>query len=143
MNALGDRWVFEARPDSCRKARRVVTDVLSALDLAAASTAAALVVSELSTNAVLHARTDFEVRLVVDLDRSIVRVEVADASPVAPMVRRFSAEATSGRGLALVESLASSWGVDLVPGGRGKTVWAELDLGQSAGVFDIDSITDL
>jgi hypothetical protein len=58
-------------------------------------------------------------------------------------VRRFSAAATRGGGLALVVSLASSWGVDVAPNDRGKTVWAELDLGQSADMFDIDSIEDL
>ena len=45
-------------------------------------------------------------------------------------LRHHSAEATTGRGLQLLESVATSWGVQ--PAGRGKTVWFELD-GESGG----------
>lgn len=83
-----------------------------------------LLVSELVTNAVLHARTDFE--LVVHMTPRGVRIEVADGSPAAPVVRRYEDEAMTGRGLALVEELAARWGVDEAPHG-GKVVWFELD----------------
>jgi anti-sigma regulatory factor (Ser/Thr protein kinase) len=84
--------------------------------------AAVLLVSELATNAVLHARTDFLVRVHVT-DR-LVRVEVQDANERPPLIGHTPAEATSGRGLHLVQSLASTWGVE----GRadGKIVWFEL-----------------
>lgn len=82
-----------------------------------------LLTSELVTNALLYAQGRITVR-VIDGDGA-VRVTVHDAGrqPVAP--RRVSTEATSGRGLALVEQLASSWGVDLVED-DGKEVWFEV-----------------
>jgi anti-sigma regulatory factor (Ser/Thr protein kinase) len=86
--------------------------------------AARLLVSELVTNAVLHARTDLE--LVVKMRRAGVRVEVRDGSPGEPVVRRYEDEAMTGRGLALVGELATRWGVDPGPHG-GKSVWFELD----------------
>ncbi|MDQ3945660.1 MAG: ATP-binding protein, partial [Actinomycetota bacterium] len=55
-----------------------------------------------------------------------VRVEVMDASESAPAPRVAADEDVSGRGLALVESLARRWGVDPAVGG-GKTVWFEVD----------------
>ena len=55
----------------------------------------------------------------------VVRVEVVDDSPVVPIRRSIEADAVSGRGMAIVESLASNWGVtDLSP--DGKTVWFEV-----------------
>lgn len=84
--------------------------------------ASRLLVSELVTNAVLHARTDVE--LSVRLVPRGVRVEVSDGSSGAPVVRHYEDEAMTGRGLALVEELASTWGVDERAGG--KTVWFEI-----------------
>ena len=81
-----------------------------------------LLVSELVTNAVLHART--EVALVVSLAHDVLRVEVRDAGAGEPAVRHYHLDATTGRGLALVASLATRWGVDDAE--PGKSVWFEL-----------------
>jgi anti-sigma regulatory factor (Ser/Thr protein kinase) len=81
-----------------------------------------LVVSELATNAVLHARTEFVVR--VSSDGGAVRVAVYDSSSGRPAVGSMDPSAVTGRGLGIVESLASDWGIDDVDGG--KWVWAEL-----------------
>ncbi|RAS36778.1 histidine kinase-like protein [Streptomyces avidinii] len=96
--------------------------------------AAAHIVAELATNAVLHGRAegrDFRLRLTVHRD-AVLRIEVTDARgerlPPAPgTVVEAGGEAESGRGLLIVGALADRWGIDAEPALR-KTVWAELDL---------------
>jgi DNA-binding NarL/FixJ family response regulator len=85
---------------------------------------AMLLVSELVTNAVVHAGS--EVDVMIRLDGSCLRVEVGDTSDVVPRMQPPSVDATSGRGLPLVENLASRWGVAPRPAG-GKSVWFELE----------------
>jgi anti-sigma regulatory factor (Ser/Thr protein kinase) len=111
-----------AEPLSARQARRFVTSALSELGLPELTDTALILVSELVTNAVLHARS--EVTLTVVRTGGGLRMEVGDQSSLAPSVRRYSAEAATGRGLVLVESLADAWGSDIGP--SGKTVWFEL-----------------
>ena len=111
-------------PTSAGAARRFVRNALSGADSEDLEDTVILLVSELVTNAVIHAGTEVEV--LVRLLPETVRVEVMDTADSAPMPRTASTEDSSGRGLALVESLARSWGVDPVPGG-GKTVWFEVD----------------
>jgi hypothetical protein len=85
---------------------------------------ALLVVSELASNAVLHAESDFVVTLSSD-DRTL-RVAVRDRSLALPQQRdrRPDADALSGgRGLLLTESFAHAWGTDTL-GRDGKVVWA-------------------
>jgi anti-sigma regulatory factor (Ser/Thr protein kinase) len=83
---------------------------------------AALLVSELVTNAVVHARSDVALRLW--RTGSGVRVEIADRNPK-PVVRRpVDPEAVGGRGLHLVDTLARDWGVRRAE--PGKAVWFEL-----------------
>jgi anti-sigma regulatory factor (Ser/Thr protein kinase) len=79
-----------------------------------------LVVSELVTNAVIHARTEIVVR-VVPGDDGGVRVEVLDGSSEVPGPRLASAGANDGRGLTLVDHFTPKWGVDRIP--TGKVVW--------------------
>lgn len=80
----------------------------------------ALVTSELASNAVLHARTPFVVR--VEQVGAGVRVAVFDHSPRVPVPRPPEPGSVTGRGLAIVTALAGSWGVDVVE--DGKWVWA-------------------
>lgn len=87
--------------------------------------AAALVVSELVTNGILHARTDLEVTLLVEA--GVVRIEVADGTSTLPVPKARSEHSGTGRGLTMIDAVASEWGVRIVPEG-GKTVWAELAL---------------
>jgi anti-sigma regulatory factor (Ser/Thr protein kinase) len=86
------------------------------------SEVAQLLVSELVTNAVLHAGTYIVVEVRVDDVR--VRVAVKDLSAAFPQPRVAADDASGGRGLQLVEALSSSWGWDLTAGG--KSVWFEL-----------------
>src|SRR4051812_37292864 len=83
---------------------------------------ATLLVSELVTNVVLHARSRAVVRLI--LSGATLRVEVDDTSTTIPSPRRYEIDAPTGRGPALVAALAAAWGV--VPTGGGRTIWFEL-----------------
>ncbi|HEY1650608.1 MAG TPA: SpoIIE family protein phosphatase [Acidimicrobiales bacterium] len=83
---------------------------------------AALLTSELVTNAVLHAATPMCVTLHILPDR--IRVDVADGSPTFPSIKEYGRDAATGRGLTLFKTLASDWGVQAVEGG--KIVWFEL-----------------
>jgi PAS domain S-box-containing protein len=77
-------------------------------------------VSEVVTNAVLHAHTEIDLTVAVERDGT-VRVEVRDGSLNLPLPRDYTETASTGRGLGLVEVLASSYGVH--PHAHGKTVW--------------------
>lgn len=115
-------------PSSVPAARRFVEGILTSWGHPETSWTAALLVSELSTNCTLHARTAFTVR--VELQDEQVRLQVTDGSLRAPAVRDYGTTATTGRGLQLVAELANDWGVDLHD--DGKTVWALLRQPQSA-----------
>jgi anti-sigma regulatory factor (Ser/Thr protein kinase) len=92
-------------------------------DLPAEVTACAtLLTSELVTNAVLHAATPMCITLHTLPDR--IRVDVADGNPAFPSIKEYGKDAATGRGLTLFSTLASSWGVQAVDGG--KIVWFEL-----------------
>ncbi len=82
-----------------------------------------LLTSEVVTNAVLHART--EARLTVVVSYGSVRVEVIDGEPREPVPRVAAVDDTSGRGLQLVDALSSRWGVESLA--DGKRVWFEVD----------------
>jgi DNA-binding NarL/FixJ family response regulator len=111
-----------ALPQSAASARRFVDETLQRWEYGDLFDVVALLASELVTNAILHARS--EVELSVRLTPAAIRVEVADHSAERPVPRAAAPEDTSGRGLALVETLASAWGVDERVGG--KTVWFEV-----------------
>lgn len=104
-------------------ARHFVESLLSAWGSPELAWTAALVASELAANCALHARTAFTVRIAREQDGA-ARLEVADASARVPQQRAYALDATTGRGLRLVEQLAQSWGVDGGP--DGKTVWVVL-----------------
>jgi anti-sigma regulatory factor (Ser/Thr protein kinase) len=86
--------------------------------------AAELLVSEVVTNAVLHGRSD--VRLAVVLAPGVLRVEVGDDNSRRPWVQAADPAALDGRGLAILDAVASRWGVQ--DAALGKVVWFELDL---------------
>jgi anti-anti-sigma factor len=87
---------------------------------------AVLLVSELVTNAVVHARTDLRLR--VELRGDLLHLAVRDGSPWQLRPATIpDPEAEGGRGLWLVDQLARSWGVNRHPDG-GKVVWCTLTL---------------
>ena len=106
-------------------ARAAVRDALAPLLEAAELEQALLVVSELVTNAVLHAETPCELQL--DVTDGRLRVEVRD-SDTRPPVRRLAPTdgVASGRGLRMMQAMGDGWGV--VDDADGKVVWWELVL---------------
>jgi len=118
---------FPRTPHAPRLARQLVRRALehwSVPDDAIAD--ALLVVSELVTNAMLHGDSDVAVGLRRGPDR--VRVVVSDGSARTPAERALESDSLSGRGLAMVRSIASDWGHDTVDGG--KLVWADVRVGR-------------
>ena len=121
MGELVNRLQLPPEPTSAGMARRFVASSLRAGDEVAEL--AVLLVSELASNAVLHARTPFE--LVVEDDGRRLRVEVHDDSPALPTLKDYVAESITGRGLHMVAASADNWGFEARD--RGKYVWFELD----------------
>jgi anti-sigma regulatory factor (Ser/Thr protein kinase) len=87
--------------------------------------AASLLVSELVTNAVVHAGSAVDVVVGHEGIHATLRVEVHDSSERAPRMGGFDLDALSGRGLALVEAMSDRWGVE--KDDAGKRVWFELE----------------
>jgi hypothetical protein len=83
--------------------------------------AVAIMVSELATNSVRHAATDFTVS--IDRDPREIRVAVTDAGHRQPALRSPGPTEHSGRGLQIVSALADDWGVTEMVDRPGKTVW--------------------
>ncbi|MER5830852.1 ATP-binding protein [Streptomyces sp. NPDC002130] len=101
--------------------------------------AAAQVVAELASNAVLHGRVqgrDFRLALKLRADRTL-RIEVTDArgDRVPSISEPGCGDAEFGRGLWIVAAYASRWGVEEAPA-HAKTVWAELRLGSRGDLTD-------
>ncbi len=119
--------VYLPTPESVPAARHFVVDVLRAWGHADLVPDAALIVSELATNALHHAGSPF--RAVVDRRRGGLRVGVEDATETPLQRREITMDDVSGRGVHIVEALAERWGSSPRPGG--KVVWAELPLRSS------------
>lgn len=110
-------------PASATRARRVTRSHLAPVCPAETLDVAGLLVTELVSNAVLHAKTDM--LLVVEIVPGRVVLRLQDGSPEDPARQPIDADAPTGRGLAIVEELATAWGVDHDRGS--KVVWANID----------------
>ncbi|MFC4530313.1 ATP-binding protein [Sphaerisporangium dianthi] len=125
---LGQKWI--PRDLKCvASARRFVRDV--ALDWCATeetSEIAELLASEVVTNALTHGAVNLAatttVRIAVGRDGDLMTVDVYDSCVEIPELRSADSMETSGRGLAIVESLSHKWGWNLHP--YGKSVWFQL-----------------
>ena len=98
---------FAAEARSVGAARRYVRDVLRHHPPAHVD-AVELMVSELATNSVKHAHSDFKVS--IDDAGGEIRVEVRDTGRGQPVLRSPAPLEPSGRGLRIVEALARAWG---------------------------------
>lgn len=110
-----------ADPSSPGRARRLVRRALWDQEPELLDTVE-LLVSELVTNAVVHAQTAAVVGISLFRDR--VHVEVRDTSTDEPRVRQATEEDESGRGLTLVEALSNAWGITRLP--EGKAFWFDV-----------------
>lgn len=110
------------RPASAAEARRFVARAMRTVEPGVREVGV-LLTSELVTNALLYGQG--EITLSITPVEQGVRVAVRDGSQTDVHPKHVPVEATSGRGLALVEQLAASWGVDTIEG-DGKVVWFEV-----------------
>ena len=115
-------WKLEAEPGAARLARGHVTDFCGDAGCHDLADDATVIVTELVSNAVIHAMTTSELR--VSYGAGVLRIEVMDAAPHRPVMRSPGTTEEHGRGLLLVSTLSESWGVEPQP--DGKLVWAEL-----------------
>jgi anti-sigma regulatory factor (Ser/Thr protein kinase) len=100
---------LRGRPASVRKARAFTGDVLADDGVeASVIELAALLVSELVTNAIVHARGT--ICLTVHADANWVRIEVEDQGRGRPILRPATEDQLEGRGLQVVDKLATDWG---------------------------------
>ncbi|MGP3949717.1 ATP-binding protein [Streptomyces sp. 7N604] len=123
-----DALNYPPSPRSVSLARRRAARLVTEWGQPPFASETALVVSELSTNALLHGSLRgrlFRIRLA--LTASAVRIEVSDTRRKRlPRVQTPAADEPFGRGLLLIDRLADRWGT--MPRNPGKTVWAELDI---------------
>jgi anti-sigma regulatory factor (Ser/Thr protein kinase) len=138
---------LEPDPEAVQQARKWVADLMERLGRDDLVDSAALGVSELVTNAILHAEPPITVR--VRGTRNHPRVEVRDHSHHPPEVNVQMTDeehllSTIGRGLGIVALYSSTWGSEVVP--DGKTVWFEpstelrTDGDLSGDVFDLEEV---
>ena len=114
-----------ADPSAAAQARRHVRAIIQAWDVPVDAYTAALLTSELVTNAILHASDEHEsIELVISWGAGLLRVEVHDGSRSAPARVHALPYAEAGRGLMLLDSLSTSWGSRETV--RGKAVYFTL-----------------
>ena len=119
----GSEWNLPPVEEAAATARRLVAGACSTFGMAELADDAALLTSELVTNAVRHASEPIELR--VGNHRGGVVVAVTDDSDVMPMIPQLEQYGERGRGMRLVDALAVQWGIEKDPS-PGKTVWFHL-----------------
>lgn len=120
-----------ASSESVRTGRQATRVVLSAWQLSSLEENAVLVVSELLTNAVRHARDTDAIELDLHATRAWLRIEIQDRDRQWPRPRVVNELSESGFGFVLIDALAAKWGVRETE--TGKAVWAELDIPPGPG----------
>jgi PAS domain S-box-containing protein len=120
------RIVLSPHPSSPRAARRFLASLLASWRMPEMLEGdAALLLSELATNAVLHAGSPFTV--IARFDGSHLAIEVGDGAQAQPQLRVYDvSDAPNGRGLQLIDTIAARWGI--LPTSKGKRVWFELQV---------------
>lgn len=119
---------FESTATSVAAARRFVGAAMGTVPSSVLA-AVSVMISELASNAVMHAKTPFDVRVETDQSdaKGTIRIEVRDRGagfpePVVPPPRQDR----HGRGLFIVKSLADEWGITDVRDEPGKVVWFQV-----------------
>jgi PAS domain S-box-containing protein len=114
--------MLPALPSSAGEARRLLRDALPGESSEESVDAAALALSEIVTNALVHAGTPMRLRVI--LGPEAVRVELTDGSARLPLPRDYSRAAGTGRGLHMVTEIVDQWGAH--HDDDGKVVWFEI-----------------
>ena len=119
---LQESTKLRAHASSARAARQFLRRVLGEWRCDRTLEAVLLAANELVTNAIIHAHS--EVELVVRLRAQVIRIEVIDAAEQVPTPRDTRDDSMGGRGLKVLDAVATRWGVDPLP--TGKRVWFEV-----------------
>lgn len=112
-------------PEGVGAARRFTWDRLVDWGLEGIADTVVLLVSEAVTNVLLHAGSPAS--LCLDVSSTRLRAEIRDSSITPPSPKGYENTASTGRGLLMIEGLASRWGADIED--EGKVVWFEVSLG--------------
>jgi two-component sensor histidine kinase len=123
MSELRRQASFSPVAASASAARQVASQTLNEWDLNGAEEATLLVVTELTSNGVRHAKTNLTLTLTYDGNR--LRVEMSDQNEQLPVPSPASVHTHRGWGLRLINELSSDWGTIINP--DGKTVWVDFD----------------
>ena len=116
-----------AQRSSARIARHWVIHTIAAAGVTGSQNQVVeLLTAEVVANAAVHGPSDGSIRVRAWTDARHVYVSASDDSSASPVVQHPELAAASGRGMALVQALASDWGVEIGPGG--KTVWFSMEL---------------
>jgi PAS domain S-box-containing protein len=116
-------WDLPADPAVVADARARTAHQLAAWGLEEITFTTEVLVSELVTNAIRHAQSPIQLRIILD---GVLSCEVFDGSSTAPHLRRADRFDEDGRGLMLVAQLAERWGTRHT--GTGKIIWAQQSL---------------
>ncbi|MFF7145732.1 ATP-binding protein [Streptomyces sp. SID2888] len=125
----------DATPEAVEDVRRLARQAMCAWGLSEQAETAALLISELLTNAITHTSSRSVRVIVARPTPNWARVAVVDKAPgCLPEMRPLDLEKETGRGLRLVDAFADRWGYDLLGshptrGPWGKSCWAELFVG--------------
>lgn len=119
------QYIHQADPEGLSDARAIVRQALADWDMAEFADDAELVTGELLVNVLLHTEGGAVLTLEV-LPEPVrrIRLSVQDRSSAWPRRRTPGETSTSGRGLLLLDAVATRWGIE--PRGEGKAVWCEI-----------------
>lgn len=123
------RWSLPSEPGSVREARLRVRRLLADEGISVDECeVAALLVSELVSNAVVHASTLGPIELGVRSGATGIHIEVQDHDPTPPRLGQSQAPSEHGAGLRIVNRMSTRWGWGPI-NGNGKHVWCEVAAG--------------
>lgn len=124
MSSLSGSFELRPVPSSVPAARHVVVEVLRAWAVPHDIDDAALLTTELVSNVLDHVGGEASLTVEVDSSGEWLRIGVVDGSAVLPVVHELDNERPRGRGLRMLQLIATRWGSEEV--GDGKRVWFEL-----------------
>lgn len=110
--------------DAPRQARHLLQQTCAHLEPAVRADAC-LILTEIVTNALVHART--MITVAIECGDTAVAVAVTDNSSQLPLPEHPDDLQESGRGLLLIDRLATAWGYDTSSDGQGKVIWFRID----------------
>lgn len=123
-------WALDQNPRAPSQARRLIRDQLARWGLDEHADTTGLLATELVTNALTHARGPIRMSMALSPWKRTLRCGITDVSPLPPRPHRARHDEEHGRGLQLLDELASRWGSRQTSGG--KAVWFELCTGDAA-----------